>query len=144
MYIVKLETWRMIQTKSGNISHIFISSLSYKCKLKPTSPKEGEKNECGRSCSLQTFNIKLRKQTQTTFCLCSQYSDSNNEWYMFYISVWLFRLLRLCMCTHVSLRVYRPASHTYCCMSWWNTDTLDRKLIMSTQKLSDRHTAVTL
>lgn len=46
---------------------------------------------------------------------------------------------------HVCLRhEHGPASRTRCCTSWWNTDTPDRKQIMSTQKLGDRHKAVAL
>ena len=109
-------------------------------------PKWGRKE----SSNFLLFTTNL---SNSAFRWCSRYSDSNNEWrigwYLStkteYITVWVFRLPRLCMCTRVcvTIRVYIGLL-TYCSASWWNTDTPDRKQIMSTQKPGDRHSCHTL
>lgn len=111
-----------------------------------TFQNEGEK-------SLQTFYFFTTNLSNLAFRWCSRYSDSNNEWLICwylstkteYITVWVFRLPRLCVCTRVcvTIRVYIGLL-TYCSASWWNTDTPDRKQIMSTQKPGDRHSCHTL
>lgn len=96
---------------------------------------------------MQTFSISL--QIQTCLHLASvadrtvimKYILVNKE---STLSCGYLKTVHVYTRVCVSRCVYQPASCTYCCTSWWITDTPDRKLIMSTQQLSDRLTGVTL